>query len=82
MYSIGDGLHTRFWCDPWVNNDLYLADKSIVPLDLECSTQCISDFTIAPWIWNSDLLRSFLPNDIILRISAISPLQSLMLMTV
>lgn len=45
----------------------------ILLINPKCLNKCISDFTIAPSIWNFDLLRTLLPNDIILKTSAILP---------
>ncbi|KAL4360040.1 hypothetical protein AHAS_Ahas08G0137600 [Arachis hypogaea] len=69
--SIGDGLSTNFWRDPWVEDINSL---------LEFATQSISDTESAVWEWTNDKgkwdtskLKEYLPEDIVAKITASPP---------
>ncbi|KAH1114932.1 hypothetical protein J1N35_008310 [Gossypium stocksii] len=72
LWSIGDGSSIRGWKDVWIPNVSpllhYVSDHS--SLGLECS---LREWVLPDGTWNFDLLRLWLPDDMIKRIASIPP---------
>lgn len=72
IWSIEDGASARCWKDPWIPGMGSLISKipSFSNLDLDW---CVKDFVNPNGSWNLDLLRVWLSEDVICRITSLPP---------
>ncbi|KAH1048009.1 hypothetical protein J1N35_038793 [Gossypium stocksii] len=72
IWSVGDGSTIRGWEDSWIPDMGPLISYALAhySLDLECT---LKDWMLPNGNWNLDLLRSWLPDDVIKRIGSVPP---------
>ncbi|KAH1097425.1 hypothetical protein J1N35_014346 [Gossypium stocksii] len=72
IWSLGDGSTVKRWKDSWIPGMCPLASK--IPffsnLDLDC---CVKEFVNLDGIWNLEMFRVWLLEDVICRIVSIPP---------
>ena len=72
-WSIGDGNKINFWHQCWVSEEIIIADHITNPIPNELINKWVADFVDDEGQWNLDMISVFLPNQILLQITAIKP---------
>ncbi|RYR50758.1 hypothetical protein Ahy_A07g037377 [Arachis hypogaea] len=72
-FSIGNGRRIRLWIDLWLKNEGSLIQKAIIPIEEENMEITLTEATDLNGGWDFNLLRRYLPDNIIYKIQAIHP---------
>ncbi|RYR78126.1 hypothetical protein Ahy_A01g002859 [Arachis hypogaea] len=72
-FFIGNGRRIRLWIDPWLKNEGSLIQKAIIPIEEENMEITLTEATDLNGGWDFNLLRRYLPDNIIYKIQAIHP---------
>ncbi|KAL4313838.1 hypothetical protein AHAS_Ahas15G0025100 [Arachis hypogaea] len=72
-FSIGNRRRIRLWIDPWLKNEGSLIQKAIIPIEEENMEITLTEATDLNGGWDFNLLRRYLPDNIIYKIQAIHP---------